>query len=562
MSPRVPFVVLVAAAVSGAVVAGSAGGEGSTSDPAPAEPGVQMPAAPSSDVLASTWYCAAGTAEEGGIADHTVVIVNPGDEAVTGTVSVYAGSVAASSPPGGADAAEVAPSDDAAGSDDSAAGQEEDGRRVDSATAEQAEDTEETGDASVGDAWTGGGAQSGESGDQADEAAAGQEVRVEPSGRAEVRLADLHQAPLASALVELDGPAVVEHEVAGPQGRDLGPCASSPSTDWYLAWGATSRDARELLVLFNPFPSVAAVDIAFSTEDGVREPVRYQGLPVPAGGVIGLDIGDEVTRREQVSTSVRSRSGPVVVERLQSFDGSDGVEGLSVALAAPAPLESWVFAHGELGSGRTERIVLYNPGDERAEVDVAVRPAGVEQDGADPPPQPFGVTVPPRRYEVVDYAGDDRVPRDLDHVTVVSSRNGVPVVAERVLTFNRRSSGDVAAGTGSAFAAESWTFATLGGGDRPASRLVAYNPGSRPARLSVTGLVGGREVAPDGLGGVEVPAGGQTQIELPGEVQGADASLVVESDAPVVVERLVATAGGLYQAASPGLPDIDTAVPL
>jgi uncharacterized protein DUF5719 len=548
MSPRVPFVVLVVAAVSGAAVAGSAGGEGSTTEPAPAEsaepaePGVQMPAAPSSDVLAATWYCAAGTAEDGAMADHTVVIVNTGDEEITGTVSVYAGSVAASRPPGGADPAEEAGSAPSAPSD-----------------------AEDVGEAAVGEAWTsddegrtgtGGGSQSG------DQVAAGQDVRVEPGGRAEVRLADLHQAPLASALVELDGPAAVEHEVAGPRGRDLGPCASSPSTDWYLAWGATSRDARELLVLFNPFPSAAAVDIAFSTDSGVREPVRYQGLPIPAGGVVGLDIGDEVTRREQVSTSVRSRSGPIVVERLQSFDGSDGVEGLSVALAAPAPLESWVFAHGELGSGRTERIVLYNPGDERAEVDVAVRPAGAEQEGADPPPQPFGVTVPPRRYEVVDYAGDDRVPRDLDHVTTVSSRNGVPVVAERVLTFNRRRSGDVAAGTGSAFAADSWTFATLGGGDRPASRLVAYNPGSRPARLSVTGLVGGREVAPNGLRGIEVPARGQSQIELPGDVQGPDASLVVESDGPVVVERLVATAGGLYQAAGPGLPAIDTAVPL
>jgi hypothetical protein len=78
----------------------------------------------------------------------------------------------------------------------------------------------------------------------------------------------------------------------------------------------------------------------------------------------------------------------------------------------------------------------------------------------------------------------------------------------------------------------------------------------------VTGLVGGSEVAPDGLRAVEVPAGGQTQIELPAEVQGTDASLVVESDAPVVVERLVATAGGLYQAAGPGLPGTDDAVPL
>lgn len=573
MSPRVPFVVVLVVAMGGAVVAGQAGEETPTATPAVAEAGVDMPAVPADDVLASTWYCAAGTAAEGGMADHRVVVLNPGDAEVAGTLTVHAGSVLPGSTDdsrGGSgsgdegDGSETEEPDDESGSGGSGSDGDTGGDGGAGAGGRDRQTAPADGP-TLGDAWSG---QGEEGGTGRVEPAARERLRVPPGGRVELRLADLHRAPLAAALVELDGPAVVEHEVAGPEGRALGPCASSASPDWYLAWGATTRDAREVLVLFNPFPSVATVDIELSTDDGTREPVRYQGLPVPAGGVVGLDVGDEVTRREQIATTVRSRSGPIVVERLQAFDGSREVEGLSLALAAPSPLERWVFAHGARGSGRGERIVVYNPTSERAEVDVAVRPTseGEDDEQADtPPPQPFGVTIRPGHFEVIDYSEEDRVVPDTNHSTVVESRNGVPIVAERVLTFSRGepSSGDVAAGAGAALASRSWTFASLGAGSRPESRLAVYNPDSeRPARLSVTGLVDGSEVAPDALQDIEVPAGDQREIELPDEVEGSDAALVVEADAPVVVERLTTTAGGLVQAVGPGLPGTDSAVSL
>ncbi|HEY8525503.1 MAG TPA: DUF5719 family protein [Acidimicrobiales bacterium] len=683
MSPRLPFVVLVAGAVAGAVLAGTAGDDRAP-EPAAAEPGVEMPAAPAADVLASTWYCAAGTAEDGGEADHTVVVLNPGGEPVTGTVSVFAGEVAAADPEpasdgstDGAEDASAATADEAeesdgpsesggadpgadgtgeggsdaasdgsgadradagAGGSDAAsdgsgadradagaggpdaasdgsgadradgagegegarggeAGDDESADRapgVATATAvgvrtpggarqeepgPRANDTDDTdGSDTVGQGDGGEGAGGGEPGPtlggawnaEQDEASAApdpgtpdgqQDVEVPPGGRVEVRLADVHRAPLASALVELDGSAVVEHEVAGPHGRDAGPCASTASTEWFLASGSTARDARDVLVLFNPFPSVAAVDIVLSTDDGLREPVRYQGLPVPAGGVVGVDVGGEVTRRDQVAATVRSRSGPIVVERLQTFDGSRDVEGLALALAAPSPLGTWVFPAGTVSASRGERIVLYNPGDERAEVDVSVHPVELPADA--PPPQPFGVTVRPGRYEVIDYAEDDRVPRNDVHTTVVRSRNGVPVVAERVQTFTRRRGGDVAAGPGAAFAAPTWLFATLGGGDRPGSSLVAFNPDpERPARVSVTGLGQGAPIAAEGLQDVEVPPGGLRRLDLGDDVAGPDGAVRVVADAPVVVERLITTPGGLIQAMVPGLPAGDAAVPV
>ena len=128
-------------------------------------------------------------------------------------------------------------------------------------------------------------------------------------GRVELRLGDLVPAPLVAALVEADGgPVAVEHRVTGPHGVDVGPCASASAPVWHLASGATTRDAREVLVLFNPFPTDAIVDITFDTDAGSREPVRFQGFPVAAGTVVGVDIGDDVARESQVSATLRTRA--------------------------------------------------------------------------------------------------------------------------------------------------------------------------------------------------------------------------------------------------------------
>jgi len=541
VSRRLPAVLAVAAVVGGAVVADAAGRETPTVAPA-GEPGVQMPAVPASDVLAATWYCAAGTAEEGGSADHTVVVFNPGDDDVTGTISVHGGTFAAP------------PSTRAAGGGDDGGGDGEPAERDGSPT-----DGDDGGDP-LGDAWSPpspDGRDGGTAGPPPPEAP----IEVPAGGRVEVRLAEVQRSPLAAALVEVDGAVAVEHEVAGPAGRDVGPCASSASPEWHLAWGATTRDAREVMVLFNPFPSPAAVDVVFATENGIREPVRFQGLPVPARGVVGVDVGEDVSREELVSATVRSRSGPVVVERLQTFDGSAGVGGLSTALAVPEPLETWVFAHGSIGPGRGERIVVYNPTGERAEVEVMVRPS--PEDGAEVvAPQPFRVAVAAGRHEVIDYGEQDRVPAGTGHATVVRSSNGVPVVAERVLTYGDGQPGEVAAGPGAAFAADTWVLATRGGGDEPATRLVVANPGGgRPARVSVVGFTGGQEVAPADLADVEVPPGDRRVLTIGGELDADDLAVVVRSDQPVVVERLV-SGDGLGQAAGPAVPVASGAVPV
>jgi hypothetical protein len=372
--------------------------------------------------------------------------------------------------------------------------------------------------------------------------------------RRRVELAELAPGePLPAAVVELSGGGVVvEQEIDGDAGSDVAPCATATASQWHLAWGDTSRGARQLVVLFNPFRRDVTVDARFSTDGGMREPVRWQGLVVPARRALAIDLGQDVSRRSQVSTTVQSRGGHLVVSRLQSYDGSDGAGGVSLAPGEPAAAGQWVFSHGRVDGRTRERIVLYNPGRKAAEVDVAL-------DGFGPdvrPPQPFGVVVRPGGFEVVDYADEGRVESDLAHATVVRSRNGVAVVAERVLTFDGGRDGEVApevtAGPGMPVGATRWAFPALLPADDGEARLVVLNP-DRVEAVQVSVAVdhaGARSWLPD-LQHVKVAPGGRITLDLP-ELPEA-ASVVLVADRTVTAERILVRDHQVL-ALTPGVP--------
>jgi hypothetical protein len=530
-SPRLPFIVLLVAAIGAAVwQARTEDDRGkAAADAVAADAGLAsgMPAVADADALASTWYCAAGTGDAGGMADHSITVFNPGDRSVGVAVTVYGGVLASSSPT----TAEAAPAPPMAAPPPGARGFVLPGR-----------------------------------------------------DRVELRLGDLVPAPLVAALIEASGgPVAVEHRVTGPHGVDVGPCASATAPVWHLASGTTTRDARDVVVLFNPFPTDAIVDIIFETDAGSREPVRFQGFPVTAGTVVGVDIGDDVAREAQVAATLRTRAGRVVAERLQEFDGSLGPEGLAVALGVPEASTAWAFPDGVVDDSRTERIVVYNPGDERAQVEVQVLPTS---DEPAPAPQPFRLSVRGGTFAAVDYGAEDRVVPGVEHATLVRSTNGVPVVAERVTTHagepaggddtadeegggddadsgegggGDRVRGDVAAGPGAVVAATRWAFPSSTRGEEAGLRFVVFNPDpERSVPVTLLAATNGREDPVDDVPATAVAPRGR--IVLAAEVDWA--SWVVEAEAPVVVERVLVGEAGVALGSGVGIPSVDGSVPL
>ena len=374
-------------------------------------------------------------------------------------------------------------------------------------------------------------------------------VEVAGASRKEVRLGDVASAPYASAVVELDGgEVVVELAGSGALGDTVTPCATAPSARWYFADGVTTRDATELLMLFNPFPDDAVVDLVFGTEEGQVTPQALTGLSVRGEAMTVVNVGEFVQRREQVTTTITARAGRTVVSRLQSFDGSGGRKGISVALGAASVGDLWYLPEGLVTDGITQRYQIFNPGTEEAQVEVEL---ALEQGEA----EPLELTVPATSRVTVAANDETRIPKGVPHAATVRSLNGVGVVVERSVeaTSATRRAG-AALTPGAQMAARRWGLAAGASNDTFEEFLIFQNPGARTAVVSVTVLSDGNRVSDETLQNLEVGPGQRRAVRLGDSVERDATSAVVEADQPIVVERDIHRVRGLGLVMSIGIP--------
>jgi len=455
-----------------------------------------MPVASREQAVSSSFFCAGGTAAPNGAFDSTVVIANPNPAEITATVTVYPAAA-----PG-----------DTAGQPAVAA--------LKPAT---------------------------------------KQVVIGPQTRLGVSLASVQQSPYAAALVETNDPGVaVEHVILSKQGANSSPCASAPSKSWYFPTGTTTRDAHELLAVFNPFAEDAVVDIGFQTSDGFRAPEGEQGLPITAGQLRIVDVTTDVPRLEQLAAFVTARVGQVAVDRLQSFDGSDPNHpaGTAATLGAPQPASVWTFAQGAVSDSLRESIVVMNPGNEPAHAQLEVTLDDPATNGV---VDPIAIDIAPRAYTQVVMQEQTRVPKGINHSVVVRSTSGPGLVAERVISATVASGKQgYAPAIGAPLVATRWLFAD--GGSVPktsAENLSVFNPSpDTTARVSITALARGQALPIDGLQDVEVPPGARAIVDLSAHVSRPDLSVIAETSSPVVVERGYTFNGGLSFAA--GMPMAET----
>ena len=514
-SSRVTSLVLIGGAVIGGLVVDAADTSAPVARPAPTvRAGLAIPAAAPEGTLTSTWYCAGGTASEGGIADHVVLMVNATDRPRQATVTALPGAVApAPAQPGAAGGATTS-------------------------TAPPA---------------------------PLPPVPAPHVVPLPAQSRVEVALRDLVEAPLAGAIVEIDGGGVaVEHQVTGDRGLATAACSSTAATEWTFPWGVTNRGARELLVFMNPFPVDATVSIDFATDEGTRNTLRFKNFVVPGRSVVGAYIDQDVLRNAQVSAEVHVGTGRIVVDRIQTFDGTDPtLEGITLGLGAATAAEVWVFPDGKVGKGITEEVVVYNPSDAVAEVTVEVRLDDPAKNGV---PEPFELTIAPQRFALVDLAEPDvaataetpkRIPDGVAHSIIVRALNGVPVTAERVVTSSAPNSNlGIGATLGAPVAAPTWLLAGGGVSSEREEYLTIVNASNdRVARVSIMALAGGQQIAVQGLQDLELQPGGRRSIRLSDRIKREVLPLVVSADGPIVVER------GLYRVGGRGISQ-SMAIPL
>jgi len=394
------------------------------------------------------------------------------------------------------------------------------------------------------------------------------EVDVPANGRARVTASEVLEADWVGAVVEVRGGRVaVDREVTGPQGFDAAPCSSTAGDHWYVASGATARGATEYLSIFNPFPDAASVSVSFATDTGPRTPRSLRALAIPGRSVRTIELNDTITNRNQVATTVVARSGRVVVDRVQTYDGGGEPVGTGEAAAPPEGLVStpaspvraprWIIPAARVSEGVVTQIAVYNPGAKTAEVDVVLTP---QDPKLNPAIEPVALTIRPREQAIVDLDAVPGMLVDTDLWVDVRSLEGVPVVAERLSFFNDPAPRTGATATpGSPLAATDW-MVTQGGATKARTTTVqVVNPGDSSAQITVITLSGGdRDVL---RSGIRLAPGDRRSLDLEGA--GSAATVIVHSTKPVVVGSSISLAEGpgiSVQLASP-FPESVVALP-
>ncbi len=197
---------------------------------------------------------------------------------------------------------------------------------------------------------------------------------------------EIEPGELMSAVVEVAGGGVaVTRRLVSQWGVDEARCSSTLSAQWEIPMGDTQADARDLVVIQNPLPRYAVVDVSLASdaEPGAFNLPELQGLVIPGRSTKVIDVANYARRRTVASATVFVRTGRVTVDHLSAYDGSVGRAGFSAELAIPATSDVWWVPLPGIDDLSHVVIRVLNPSDELAEVEISARSGGVRDDTGD-----------------------------------------------------------------------------------------------------------------------------------------------------------------------------------
>lgn len=353
-----------------------------------------------------------------------------------------------------------------------------------------------------------------------------------------IEIRPLMSANFVSAMVELDsGSGIVEQRAVHPGGNAIATCTPATSRAWYFADGFTVDGSADQIVLTNPYPDVAIVDLSFFKKDQpMISPAAFQDYPIAGHSVKVISLAD-IGGKDEVSLAVQvvASRGRFLAGRSQHYFGG-GRLGYSMALGAPRLAEQLYFAEGETGPGITETYAIFNPTKE----DVLLEPTvlGVPLTGE--LVDPDAIPVPSNSVVTFDATGIVGMPVG-QHTMVFSTLAQASVVIERVLTkmVDNKPMTSVVQGMTPEYVVSRW-YVPIGVDGPTDNALVIYNVDGVDTTVAVKAIGPGGEVAVPGLEAIPLISSGVITVSL-SDSSAFGRTLVVESAQRLLVERLVRT---------------------
>jgi hypothetical protein len=300
------------------------------------------------------------------------------------------------------------------------------------------------------------------------------------------------------------------------EGAAAEPCASDASRRWYLADGSTELGEEAFVVVTNPFPAAAVVDVVVYTAD--LPPVRdsdWTDLVVPARRSLALHLNTMRKDEPVVAVTLEVTVGRVAAASLGVSDGTT----LRSALGWTEQATTGIFPSMK-GSGQTELLVLSTA---QGSIRFGATALTEEQ------PQPAGglteqehAPAAARAYAVPEEGGPTAI-----HLFTLED---APIAgALRVLGPGE----DLGATAGVVAASEAWVVL-------PASARIPSAPGAVLVNDGNTDVVATVELLPQGDGTaaapvtVRVPAHSAAAVPPDLWASAPGSAIVVRADGPVV----------------------------
>jgi len=311
------------------------------------------------------------------------------------------------------------------------------------------------------------------------------------------------------------------------------------SPTWYFAEGTTHEGLHTFLLLTNPTEEDITADVEYLVSGNGYSVMRSYFVPKHSRQTVWVNQEGPELQDQGFGTVVRA-SAPLVAERATYIIRDGRFEAGETSFGSPGIGTEWFFAEGSAGPFFDSFLLLVNPSDTTAEVDVRYLPDHGE-----------GVT----RTHIVGPRSRVTVPLDKEHDWEswtglgmhVTSKNDVPIIAERAMWWSTNGQPGWEEGHGgTGLLAPALSFAmgdgVAGGPQGAATYLLVANPSDADAIVRVT--IAFEDGTPSESREYMVPVGRRQTLNVAGEFPTArDRRFSARVDSlnatPIVVEESI-----------------------
>lgn len=217
---------------------------------------------------------------------------------------------------------------------------------------------------------------------------------------------------------------------ADAYGSHSGTGVAAPATTWHFAEGASVAGLQTFFLLQNPGDAAATASMRYLLASGATE-VRTHIVPARSRLTVWANKEGTPLDAAEFATTVVA-DVPIVAERAMYRDApGEPFSAGAVASGVTTPATSWFFAEGATGPFFDTYLLLANPGDTHATVDVEFVRAHDVSNINTALPITRQYVVPARSRRTIWIAREDDALRD----TQVGARinASAPIVAERTM---------------------------------------------------------------------------------------------------------------------------------